>query len=266
MDPMLGMVFMVPWSWAPMDYVRCTGQQMNIQQYAALYSLIGTIYGGNGSTTFNVPNLQCRMPMGSGQGTIGTSIGVLNVGQTGGSFISTLNQTNIPIHTHTSTFTSGGAGGTTTITGTATLPVTGTVPSLSFSAPTTLSVTADAKIGTSNTATRSNVISGNAVLTSQGAGQANIYAPAGTSNDTVIGPAGAVTGSATGTVTGSTGTGTFSGTASGPVTLTASGGTGGGTVTVGPNVNGAGMPFGTVSPYLVLNFIIAVNGNYPMRN
>ncbi|WP_255542322.1 phage tail protein [Azospirillum sp. INR13] len=246
MDPMLGMVFMVPWSWAPMDYVRCTGQQMNLQQYAALYSLIGTIYGGNGSTTFNVPNLQCRMPMGSGQGTIGTGVGVLNVGQTGGAFVSTLNQANVPFHTHTSTFTSGGAGGTTTITGTASLP---------FSTTATLPATVSGDLTIASAAGGGVVTPANNSVLTKGGAQANIYL-AGTAN-IPIGPTQTLSGTASGSV---------SGTASGPITLTASGGTGGGTVTVGPNVNGGSTPFSTVSPYLALNFIIAVNGLYPSRN
>lgn len=246
MDPMLGMVFMVPWNWAPLDYSRCNGQQMSIQQYAALYSLIGTIYGGNGSTTFNVPNLQCRMPMGSGQGTIGTGIGVLNVGQTGGSFISTLSQANIPVHTHTSTFTSGGAGGATTITGTASLP---------FSTTATLPTTVSGDLTIASAAGGGVVTPANNSVLTKGGAQANIYL-AGAAN-IPIGPTQTLSGTASGSV---------SGTASGPITLTASGGTASGTVTVGPNVGGAGTAFSTVSPYLALNFIIAINGLYPQRN
>lgn len=250
MDPMLGMVFMVPWNWAPQDYSRCAGQQMAIQQYAALYSLLGTIYGGNGSTTFFLPNLQCRMPMGFGQGTIGTGIGMLNVGQLGGSFISTLSQANIPVHTHTSTFTSGGAGGATTITGTASLPfsTTATLPT---------SVTGSLTLGVS-TATGNNTNFGNgALLAKPGLATGSPYAASSATADTVIGGTQTFSGNATGSVSGA---------ASGPITLTTSGGSASGTVTVGPNVGGTGTAFGTVSPYLALNFIIAINGLYPMRN
>lgn len=250
MDPMLGMVFMVPWSWAPMDYSRCNGQQMSIQQYAAVYSLIGTIYGGNGSTTFNLPNLQCRMPMGFGQGTLAGGPSLLNVGQMGGAFVSALNQSNVPVHTHTSTFTSGGAGGATTITGTASLPfsTTATLPT---------SVTGSLTLGVS-TATGNNAnFTNGALLAKPSLGTGSPYAASSATADTVIGGTQTLSGTASGSV---------SGTASGPITLTASGGTGSGSVTVGPNVGGTGAAFGTVSPYLALNFIIALNGLYPNRS
>lgn len=250
MDPMLGMVFMVPWNWAPADYVRCNGQQMSIQQYAAVYSLLGTVYGGNGSTNFNVPNLQCRMPMGYGQSTLTGAPGVLNVGQLGGAFVSTLNQANIPLHIHTSTFTAGGAGGTSTITGTATLPTSTVIPSLAVNGSITQnSMTTTTIGGTAVPSPTANVLG-------RGSATNNAYYPTAQAN--VAGPAASFTLSTDAT--------TIAGSASGPVTLTATGGTGGGTVTVGPNVGGAGIPFGTVSPYLALNFIIAINGNYPMRN
>ncbi|WP_155297478.1 phage tail protein [Deinococcus kurensis] len=83
-------------NFAPFGWALCNGQILSIQQYSALYSLIGTTYGGNGTTTFALPDLQGRVPihMGSALGTnfpIGTMQGVENVQLTTGQ---------IPPHTH----------------------------------------------------------------------------------------------------------------------------------------------------------------------
>ncbi|KAA0593730.1 microcystin-dependent protein [Azospirillum lipoferum] len=245
MDQMLGMVFMLPWSWAPADYARCIGQQMPLQQYAALYSLLGTVYGGNGSTTFNLPNLQGRMPIGQGQSTL-TGAPILNMGQTGGGYISALNASNLPPHTHPATFFPGGTGGTSTITGTASLP---------FSTTVTLPTTVTGDLTIANTAGGGVVTPANNSVLTKGGAQANIFATSAA--NIPIGPTQTFTGTATGSVSGS---------ASGPITLTASGGTGGGTVAVGANTGGVSAPFSIVSPYLALNFVIAIQGLYPMRN
>ena len=58
MDYFLGQIIVFPYSFVPMGFLLCNGQQLNIQQYSALYSLIGNKFGGNGNTTFCIPNLQ----------------------------------------------------------------------------------------------------------------------------------------------------------------------------------------------------------------
>jgi microcystin-dependent protein len=63
MDPFLGEIRMVGFNFAPSGWALCNGQTMSIQQYAALFSLLGTTYGGNGTTNFNLPNLQGRVPI-----------------------------------------------------------------------------------------------------------------------------------------------------------------------------------------------------------
>ena len=97
-EPFIGTIMFVPYNFAPRNWAFCTGQQLQIATNLALFSLLGTIYGGNGQTTFALPNLQGRAPIGYGQGP-----GFPNIflGQTGGQENVTLLQSEIPAHTHT---------------------------------------------------------------------------------------------------------------------------------------------------------------------
>jgi microcystin-dependent protein len=67
-DVFVGQILLVPFNFAPQGYAFCQGQSMPISQNTALFSLLGTRYGGNGVTTFSLPNLQGRAPIGFGQG------------------------------------------------------------------------------------------------------------------------------------------------------------------------------------------------------
>lgn len=96
-SPYLSQITMFAGNFAPKNYAFCNGQLMSIQQNAALFSLLGTTYGGNGQTTFALPNLQSSLPPSFGQGP-GLSNYVL--GQVGGSPNITLNQSTVPTHTH----------------------------------------------------------------------------------------------------------------------------------------------------------------------
>jgi microcystin-dependent protein len=97
-DPFLGMIILVPYNFAPRGWAFCNGQILSIAQNTALFSLLGTTYGGNGTTTFALPDLRGRVPVSSGQGpgltnyTLGELTGVESV---------TLIQTQMPAHTHT---------------------------------------------------------------------------------------------------------------------------------------------------------------------
>ena len=64
MDPILGQIILWPLNWVPDGWAACEGQELSIQQNAALYSLLGTTYGGDGSTTFALPDLRARIPVG----------------------------------------------------------------------------------------------------------------------------------------------------------------------------------------------------------
>ena len=67
-DQYLGEIRMVGFNFAPVGWALCNGQTMSISQNNALFALLGTTYGGNGTQTFGLPNLQSRIPMHAGQG------------------------------------------------------------------------------------------------------------------------------------------------------------------------------------------------------
>ncbi|MXV17049.1 phage tail protein [Hufsiella ginkgonis] len=102
MDAYLGTI--LPWApnYAPRGWSLCQGQILNISSNNALFAIIGAVYGGNGSSTFGLPNLQGRVPIGAGQST-GTSNYVLGTSQ--GAESVSLNLNNLPAHTHAATLT-----------------------------------------------------------------------------------------------------------------------------------------------------------------
>jgi microcystin-dependent protein len=99
-EPFIGEIKILGFNFAPRGYMTCQGQILSIAQNTALFSLIGTYYGGNGQTTFALPNLQGRVAKGQGQGAglpsyvMGESAGVTSV---------TLLTSNLPAHTHPAT-------------------------------------------------------------------------------------------------------------------------------------------------------------------
>lgn len=109
MDPILGMIVLWPVPWVPYGWALCNGQLLNIQQNAALYSLLGTYYGGDGQTTFGLPDLRDRIPMGSqNAGTISGKGGNASVTVNAiGSGSLTIGVNNMPAHTHNGHFTPG---------------------------------------------------------------------------------------------------------------------------------------------------------------
>lgn len=96
-QPFLGAIILVPYNFAPRGYAFCNGQTLAISQNTALFSLLGTTYGGNGQTTFNLPDLRGRAPVSSGQGA---GLSLYSLGQTGGVEQITLTTNNLPSHTH----------------------------------------------------------------------------------------------------------------------------------------------------------------------
>jgi len=98
MTPFLAQIMMFAGNFAPVNYAFCNGQTMNISQNQALFALIGTYYGGNGVTTFQLPNLQSRLPVHVGQGA-----GLSNyaIGQAAGATEVTITAQTMPLHTHT---------------------------------------------------------------------------------------------------------------------------------------------------------------------
>jgi microcystin-dependent protein len=97
MDPFVAEVRIFPFSFAPSGWAFCNGQILPISQNAALFSLLGTYYGGNGQTTFGLPNLQGSVPLNAGQGP---GLSLYALGEAGGSATVNLLQTQLPAHTH----------------------------------------------------------------------------------------------------------------------------------------------------------------------
>lgn len=93
-EAFLGEVRIWAGSFAPRGWMFCEGQTLNINQYQALYSLLGTQYGGNGVTTFNIPDLRGRVPVGVNQNS--TQSFYINPGQLAGNTTTTLIPMNIP--------------------------------------------------------------------------------------------------------------------------------------------------------------------------
>jgi microcystin-dependent protein len=98
MDAFLGEIRAMGFGFNPQNWMLCAGQILPIQQYTALFSLLGTTYGGNGTTTFQLPNLQGQVAVSSGQSTIGQNY---DLGETGGAANVTLLAPEMPAHTHT---------------------------------------------------------------------------------------------------------------------------------------------------------------------
>jgi microcystin-dependent protein len=96
-DPFVGQIMVVPYTFAPVGWAFCQGQLLPISQNTALFSLLGTQYGGNGTSTFALPNLQGNIPIGQGTGP---GLPTYAMGETGGVANVTLLTTEIPAHSH----------------------------------------------------------------------------------------------------------------------------------------------------------------------
>lgn len=99
-EPFLGEIRVFGGNFAPRDWMLCNGALLPIAQYTALFSILGTTYGGDGKTTFAVPNLQGTAPMNQGDGP---GLTPRSIGETGGSATVTLLSTELPSHTHIGT-------------------------------------------------------------------------------------------------------------------------------------------------------------------
>lgn len=90
--PYLGEIKIISWNYPPKGWAFCNGQLLPINQNQALFSLLGTTFGGNGQTTFGLPNLQGRAPVHYGS--------TINYGEVGGETAHTVSMSELPAHTH----------------------------------------------------------------------------------------------------------------------------------------------------------------------
>ena len=97
-EPFIAEIRIFAGNFAPRGWAFCNGQLMPISQNTALFSLLGTTYGGDGRTTFALPNLQGAAPLQQGQGP---GLSPYNLGQRGGETTVTLTSAEMPAHTHT---------------------------------------------------------------------------------------------------------------------------------------------------------------------
>src|SRR5687767_9318635 len=100
MEPFLGQIQAFGFNFAPRGWAQCQGQLLAINTNTALFSLLGTTYGGNGQTTFALPDFRGRTMVGQGQGP---GLSAYTIGQVGGTESVTLTSNNLPAHTHIAT-------------------------------------------------------------------------------------------------------------------------------------------------------------------
>jgi len=103
-NPFVAEIRIFPFNFAPKGWAFCDGQILPISQNTALFSLLGTTYGGDGKSNFALPNLQGSTPMGQGQGP---GLSLRDLGETGGEAQVSLLVSEIPAHTHTAKCSSG---------------------------------------------------------------------------------------------------------------------------------------------------------------
>jgi len=101
--PYLAAIILFAGSYAIRGWAFCSGQLLSISQNSALFSILGTLYGGDGMTTFALPDLRGRFPLGTGQGP---GLPNIDLGQIAGTPTTTLLTTNMPAHNHTGTIAS----------------------------------------------------------------------------------------------------------------------------------------------------------------
>ncbi len=103
MDGYMSEIRLFGGTFAPQGYMLCQGQQLSIAEWSALFALLGTIYGGDGVQSFQLPDLRGRTPMGTGQGP---GLPVMDEGQSGGVESITISTQQMPLHNHSVSVTS----------------------------------------------------------------------------------------------------------------------------------------------------------------
>lgn len=100
MEALIGQITLFAGNFAPRGWAFCHGQLLSISQNVALFSILGTTYGGDGQTTFALPDLRSRVPLGTASGP---GLSYIELGEMGGSEHAILNVSNMPAHNHPAT-------------------------------------------------------------------------------------------------------------------------------------------------------------------
>lgn len=100
MEAYIGEIRMAGFNFAPRGWAFCSGQLLSIDQHQALFSLLGTYYGGDGRSTFGLPDLRGRVPIHSADGDAGPGLSRYQLGQRGGAEAVTLTANEMPSHNH----------------------------------------------------------------------------------------------------------------------------------------------------------------------
>jgi microcystin-dependent protein len=271
-EPMLGEIKMFGGSFAPRGWAICKGQIITISSNQALFALLGTFYGGDGRTSFGLPDLRGRMPVG-----VGTGPGLFPIkeGLYGGAQRCQLGLDELPTHTHTASVTNPSLTATSipSLTATSTPSLTATnTPSLT--ATSTPSLTATSTSNLTATLYGVSTIGNKTDMKDNVLGEASIYSdnrsvnmPLDSSSIKMAGTIDTTIGGTVDTVIGGTIDTTIGGTVD-----TVIGGTIDTTiegiadikVTVGST--GSGRTFSIMPPFLGVNFIISLEGTFPARN
>src|SRR4051812_7227684 len=130
-DPFLATVMPVAFQFAPQDWQTCQGQNLPVNQYSALYSLLGVTFGGSASQNFNLPDLRGRTVVGQGLLNLNGTTTQYLAGSKGGAVTATLSTANVPLAPHVHPLSSGSATATVTINGT-TGPAKAAAPGKSY--------------------------------------------------------------------------------------------------------------------------------------
>lgn len=227
-DPFIGEIRIFSGNFAPSGWFLCQGQLLAISQYQALFALLGTNYGGNGTTNFQLPNLQGRFPIGMGTAPSGQ---VYNVGEAGGVEQLQLTINNLPPHSHAA---------------------------VAQPHEHSVSVPAHTHPFTVPAHTHPFALTCNANIAAEPSPGGNVPGNSGSPNYDTSGSqqmASQNTDASDGQTAGTTGS------ASGT-----SGNTGAATATVTIQTTGAGLPFSPTPLYTAINYIIAYQGIYPTRS
>ena len=99
-DPFVAEIRIFPFNFAPKGWAWCNGQILPLSQNTALFSLLGTMYGGDGKSTFALPDLEGSAPLHAGGNQPGPGLSIYDIGQQGGSDTVTLLTSEIPLHNH----------------------------------------------------------------------------------------------------------------------------------------------------------------------